>query len=72
MTIPSGPITYIENGASLPILTGATAADPDLLPTASTTAVLKVTNTNAEATDRLQIIPGGVYSIVVPSFERME
>ncbi len=64
ITIPSNAITYIENAAPLLLYTGATAIDPDLAAATATTATLTVTNTNAESTDRVTIVPSGVYSVV--------
>ncbi len=64
ITIPSTAITYVENAAPLLLFTGATAIDPDLASATATTATLTVTNTNAESTDRISIVPSGVYSVV--------
>ncbi len=64
INLPSAPITYTENGSSLLLFSGATAVDPDLAAATATTATLTVTNTNGESTDRLQIVPSGVYSVV--------
>ncbi len=63
VTIPSTALTYVENGASLPLFNGATIVDPDLANTVNTTAVLKVTNTTGDSNDRIQILPSGVYTV---------
>ncbi len=64
VTLPTTAITYVENASPLLVFTGATAIDADLAAATSTTATLTITNTNAESTDRLSIVPGGVYSVV--------
>ncbi len=64
VTLPSTAIAYVENAGPLLVFTGATAIDADLAASTSTTATLTITNTNAESTDRLSIVPGGVYSVV--------
>ncbi len=63
VTLPTSSITYVENAAPLVLFTNATAVDLDLASTAATTAALTVTNTNGQSTDRLSILPAGVYSI---------
>ncbi len=64
VTLPTGAISYVENAGPLLLFTGATATDADLLNTTTVSATLTVTNTNGEASDRLQIVPAGVYSVV--------
>ncbi len=64
VTLPSTTIAYAENAAPLLVFTGATAVDPDLASATATTATLTVTNTNGQSTDRLTIVPSGVYTVV--------
>ncbi len=64
VTLPSTAIAYVENAVPLLVFTGATAVDVDLAAATSTTATLTITNTNGESTDRLSIVPSGVYSVV--------
>ncbi len=64
VTLPTTAISYTENAGALLVFTGATATDADLAAATNTTATLTVTNTNGESTDRLQIVPSGVYTVV--------
>ncbi len=61
ISLPTTTISYTENGPSLIVFNGATAVDADLAAATATTATLTVTNTNGESTDRLQIVPSGVF-----------
>ncbi len=63
MTLPTIPVNYVENAASVLVLTGATATDADLTSATPTTANVTITNTNADSKDRLRVIPSGVYSV---------
>ncbi len=63
ISLPTTSAHYNENGAPTFLYTGATVVDLDLLNTTSTRATLTVTNTNAQSSDRLQVIPSGVYTI---------
>ncbi len=62
VTLPTIPVNYVENAASVLVLTGATATDADLTSATPTTANVTITNTNADSKDRLRVIPSGVYS----------
>ncbi len=64
VTLPTTAISYAENAGALLVFTGATATDADLASATNTTATLTVTNTNGESTDRLTIVPSGVYTVV--------
>ncbi len=64
ITLPTTAIAYVENATPLKVFEGATASDPDLSSSSTTNATLTVTNTNAQSTDRLAIVPSGVYSVV--------
>ncbi len=64
VTLPTTAISYTENAGPLVVFADTTVVDPDLLTTSVTTAVLTITNTNGEATDRLSIVPAGVYTVV--------
>ncbi len=64
VTLPTTAISYTENGGPLLLFTGATATDADLAVATATTATLTITNTNGESTDRVLIVPSGVYSVV--------
>ncbi len=64
VTVPTTAIMYTENGATVLPFVGSTAIDPDLANSTATTATLTVTNTNGDTTDRLAIVPSGVYTVV--------